>query len=90
MVLVTNKDLMIPARKNGYAIAALNVQNLESMSAVAEAAAEEKSSFDVILKEIACDNADYAKCYQICRLSLHIELGENCGATVTCADSYAS
>jgi fructose-bisphosphate aldolase, class II len=43
MVLVTNKDLMVPARKNGYAIPALNVQNLESLKAVAEAAAEEKS-----------------------------------------------
>ncbi len=43
MVLVTNKDLMVPARKNGYAIGAFNVQNLESMSAIAEAATEEKS-----------------------------------------------
>jgi fructose-bisphosphate aldolase class II len=43
VVLVTNKDLMVPARKNGYAIPALNVQNLESLTAVAEAAAEEKS-----------------------------------------------
>ena len=34
---------MIPARKNGYAVGAFNVQNLESMQAVAEAAAEEKS-----------------------------------------------
>ncbi len=42
-MLVTNKDLMIPARKNGYAIGAFNVQNLESVQAVAEAAAEEKS-----------------------------------------------
>jgi fructose-bisphosphate aldolase class II len=42
-VLTTNKDLMVPARKNGYAIAALNVQNLESMKAVVEAATEEKS-----------------------------------------------
>ncbi len=42
-MLVTNKDLMVPARKNGYAIPALNVQNLESLKAVAEAAAEEKS-----------------------------------------------
>jgi fructose-bisphosphate aldolase, class II len=43
VVLVTNKDLMVPARKNGYAIPALNVQNLESLTAVSEAAAEEKS-----------------------------------------------
>jgi fructose-bisphosphate aldolase class II len=42
-MLVTNKDLMVPARKNGYAIGAFNVQNLESALAVAEAAAEEKS-----------------------------------------------
>ncbi len=42
-MLVTNKDLMVPARKNGYAIPALNVQNLESLKAVAEAAQEEKS-----------------------------------------------
>jgi fructose-bisphosphate aldolase class II len=34
---------MVPARKKGYAVGAFNVQNLESMQAVAEAAAEEKS-----------------------------------------------
>ena len=34
---------MVPARKNGYAIAAFNIQNLESMKAVVEAATEEKS-----------------------------------------------
>ena len=42
-MLVTNKDLMVPARKNGYAIGAFNVQNMESALAVAEAAAEEKA-----------------------------------------------
>jgi fructose-bisphosphate aldolase, class II len=42
-LLVTNKDLMVPARKKSYAIPALNVQNLESLKAVAEAAVEEKS-----------------------------------------------
>jgi fructose-bisphosphate aldolase class II len=42
-MLVTNKELMVPAKKNGYAVGAFNVQNLESMSAIAEAAAEEKS-----------------------------------------------
>ena len=43
MVLVTNKDLMVPARKNCYAIAAFNIQNLESLSAITEAATEENS-----------------------------------------------
>ena len=42
-MLVTNKDLMVPARKNRYAIAAFNVQNLESSLAIAEAATEENS-----------------------------------------------
>lgn len=42
-MLVPNKDLMVPARRNGYAVGAFNVQNLESMQAVAEAAVEEKS-----------------------------------------------
>jgi fructose-bisphosphate aldolase class II len=42
-LLVTSKDLMVPARKKGYAVGAFNVQNLESMQAVAEAAVEEKS-----------------------------------------------
>ena len=42
-MLVNNKDLMVPARKNGYAVGAFNVQNLESVQAVAEAATEEKS-----------------------------------------------
>ena len=65
-MLVMNKDLMVPARKNGYAIGAFNVQNLESMSAVAEAATEEKSP--VIMP-------DYAKRDQIRRLSLYIKLG---------------
>lgn len=42
-MLVTNKDLMVPARRSGYAIGAFNVQNLESMLAIVEAATEEKS-----------------------------------------------
>jgi tagatose 1,6-diphosphate aldolase GatY/KbaY len=43
VVFVANKDLMVPARENGYAVPALNIQNLESMKAVVEAATEEKS-----------------------------------------------
>jgi fructose-bisphosphate aldolase class II len=42
-VLVTNKELMVPARKFGYGIGAFNIQNLESVKAVVEAAIEEKS-----------------------------------------------
>jgi fructose-bisphosphate aldolase class II len=42
-MLITNKDLMVPARRNGYGIGAFNVNNLEAVLAVAEAATEEKS-----------------------------------------------
>lgn len=42
-MLVTNKDLMVPARRNDYGIGAFNVNNLEAVLAVAEAATEEKS-----------------------------------------------
>ena len=46
-VLVTNKELMVPARKNGYAIGAFNVQNLESVKVTVEAATEEISTIPV-------------------------------------------
>jgi fructose-bisphosphate aldolase class II len=42
-VLLTNKDLLVPARKKGYAVGAFNINNLESLLAVTEAATEEKS-----------------------------------------------
>jgi fructose/tagatose bisphosphate aldolase len=42
-MLATNKDLMVPAKRGGYAIGAFNVNNLEAVLAVAEAATEEKS-----------------------------------------------
>lgn len=39
-MLVTSRDLLVPARKCGYAVPALNVQNMESVKAVSEAAEE--------------------------------------------------
>lgn len=41
--LVTNKDLLVLARREAYAVGAFNIYNLESMLAVSEAAVEEKS-----------------------------------------------
>ena len=65
--LVTNNDLMVPARKNGYAIPALNVQNLESLTAVVEAAAEEKSP---VILAITPSVIKYAEDYY--RASAHV------------------
>jgi fructose-bisphosphate aldolase class II len=42
-MLVTNKDLLVPARGKAYAVGAFNINNLETLLAVSEAAAEEKS-----------------------------------------------
>jgi len=42
-VLLTNRDLLVPARKKGYAVGAFNINNLEALLAVTEAATEEKS-----------------------------------------------
>lgn len=42
-MLVTNGDLMVPARRKAFAVGAFNVSNLETVLAVSEAADEEKS-----------------------------------------------
>lgn len=42
-MLVTNKDLMLPAMREAYAVGAFNISNLESLLAIVEAAVEEKS-----------------------------------------------
>jgi fructose-bisphosphate aldolase, class II len=96
MVLVTNKDLMVPARKNGYAIPALNVQNLESLKAVAEAAAEEKSP---VILAISPSVVKYAGMPYIIALaktaaqqspvpmSIHLDHGEDFETCQKCIDA---
>jgi fructose-bisphosphate aldolase class II len=42
-MLVTNKELLRKAQKEAYAVGAFNIQNLESLLAVVEAAVDEKS-----------------------------------------------
>lgn len=95
-VLVTNKDLMVPARKNGYAIGAFNVQNLESVSAVAEAAAEEKSP---VIMQITPSVIKYAGLAYISNLvktaaqlasvpvAMHLDHGEDFETVVKCIDA---
>jgi fructose-bisphosphate aldolase class II len=95
-VLVTNKDLMVPARKNGYAIPALNVQNLESLTAVAEAAAEEKSP---VIMQITPSVIKYAGLQYILSLAktaallapvpmaIHLDHGEDFDTAAKCADA---
>jgi fructose-bisphosphate aldolase class II len=95
-VLITNKELMIPARKNGYAISAFNVQNLESMSAIAEAATEEKSP---VIMQITPSVIKYAGLAYISNLvrtaaqlapvpiAMHLDHGEDHETAVKCIDA---
>jgi len=95
-MLVTNKDLMVPARKNGYAIPALNVQNLESLKAVAEAAVEEKSP---VIIAISPSVVKYAGMHYIMALakaatqnspvpiSIHLDHGEDFEICAQCIEA---
>jgi fructose-bisphosphate aldolase class II len=96
MMLVTNKDLMVPARKNGYAIGAFNVQNLESMSAIAEAATEEKSP---VIMQITPSVIKYAGLAYISNLvktaaqlaavpvAMHLDHGDSFETAVKCVEA---
>ena len=95
-MLVTNKDLMVPARKNGYAIGAFNVQNLESMSAIAEAATEEKSP---VIMQITPSVIKYAGLAYISNLvktaaqlapvpvAMHLDHGDSFETAVKCVEA---
>ena len=95
-MLVTNKDLMVPARKKGYAIPALNVQNLESLTAAAEAAVDEKSP---AILQITPSVIKYAGLPYIVGLaktaaqlatvpiSIHLDHGEDFETAAKCVDA---
>jgi len=85
-MLVTNKDLMVPARRNGYGVGAFNVNNLEAVLSVVEAAAEEKSPAIVAVTPSAIKYAGLPYISKIVRtaaelapvpLSLHLDHGED-------------
>lgn len=95
-MLVTNKDLMVPARKKGYAVGAFNVQNLESTLAIAEAATEEKSP---VILAITPSVIKYAGLTYISNLvktaaqlspvpiSMHLDHGEDFETVAKCVEA---
>jgi len=96
VVLVTNRDLLVPARKDCYAIAALNVQNLESLSAVAEAATEENSPVIVQITPSAIKYAGLAYMSNLVKtaaqlvsvpMTLHLDHGEDFDTAAKCVDA---
>jgi fructose-bisphosphate aldolase, class II len=95
-LLVTNKDLMVPARKKGYAIPALNVQNLESLTAVAEAAAEEKSPVILAITPSVIKYAGLPFIVGMAKtaaqlapvpISIHLDHGEDFETAVKCVEA---
>ncbi len=95
-MLVTNKDLMVPARKNGYAIGAFNVQNMESVKAIVEAATEEKSPAILQITPSVIKYAGMGYITSLVKnagkeapvpLTMHLDHGEDYETAVKCVDA---
>jgi fructose-bisphosphate aldolase class II len=92
-MLVTNKDLLLLARKKAYAVGAFNINNLETVLAVAEAAAEEKSPAIVAVTPSAIKYGGLAYLSKLVKtaaesapvpLSLHLDHGEDFETCAKC------
>lgn len=92
-MLVTNKDLLVPATHKGYAVGAFNVNDLEVVLAVAEAAVEERSPAIVAVTPSAIKYGGLAYLSKIVRtaaenspvpMSLHLDHGEDFETTSKC------
>lgn len=95
-MLVTNKDLLLPARQKIYGVGAFNINNLESLLAVAEAAVEEKSPVIVAVTPSAIKYAGLAYLAKIVKtaaelapvpMSLHLDHGENFEIVSKCVEA---
>jgi fructose-bisphosphate aldolase class II len=96
IVLVTNKDLMVPARKNCYAIGAFNAQNLESLSAIVEAATEENSPVIIAISPSTIKYAGLAYISNLVKtaaqltmvpMTMHLDHGEDFDTAAKCVDA---
>jgi len=85
-MLVTNKDLLVAAKRNAYAVGAFNINNLETLLAVSEAAAEQKSPAIVAVTPSAIKYAGLPYLAELARMaaessaapmSLHLDHGED-------------
>ncbi|MEM3617078.1 MAG: class II fructose-1,6-bisphosphate aldolase [Candidatus Bathyarchaeia archaeon] len=95
-MLVTNKELLKRAQREAYAVGAFNIQNLESLLAVVEAAVEEKSPLIVAVTPGAIK---YGGLNYLARLvktaaetlpvpmSLHLDHGEDMETVKKCLEA---
>jgi len=95
-MLVSNNDLLVPARKSAYAVGAFNIQNLESFLAVVEAAVERESPAIVAVTPGAIRYAGLAYLANIVRtaaeatpvpMSLHLDHGEDFKMVSECVEA---
>ncbi len=95
-MLVTNKELMVAARKGGYAIAAFNVQNMESVKAIVEAAMEEKSPAILQITPSVIKYAGMGYITSLVKnagkeatvpLTMHLDHGEDYDIAAKCVDA---
>jgi len=95
-MLVTNRELLLPAKRGAYAVGAFNIQNLESILAVVEAAVEEKSPVIVAVTPSAIKYGGLTYLSKIVRaaaesvpvpMSLHLDHGEDFETVLRCVEA---
>ena len=96
MTLVTNKDLLLPATREAYAVGAFNISNLESLLAVTEAAVEENSPVVIAVSPTSIDYAGLTYIEKMVKIaaesapvpmSLHLDHGKDIETVVRCLDA---
>lgn len=87
---------MVPARKKGYAVPALNIQNLESLTAVAQAATEEKSPVILAISPSVLKYAGLQYIFGMAKtatqlssvpMSIHLDHGDSFETAMKCVDA---
>lgn len=95
-MLVTNKDLLLPAVQKAYAVGAFNISNLESLFSVVDAAVEEKSPVIVAVtpSSIKYAGLDYlgeavktAAESSVVPMSLHLDHGKDFETVSRCIET---
>ena len=95
-MLVTNKEILSAAMANGYAVGAFNINNLETLLAIVEASAEEKSPIIVAATPSAIKYAglEYivtmvktAENFATVPMALHLDHGTDVETASKCVDA---
>jgi fructose-bisphosphate aldolase class II len=95
-MLVTNRNLLLTAKREGYAVGAYNISNLESILAVVEAAVEEKSPAIVAVTPSSIQYAGLAYIEKMVKtaaesapvpMSLHLDHGKDVEMVSRCLEA---